>query len=254
MTVGIQVFNDTGTIQIDDNYSCFGVSDAGTCTLVTDSAPHPQPVSIGTVTVDGICPVIALRAGVPTCVVGVTNSGSSWTFHLRAFGSGPIFVPYYIFDTAGEARETTDVIGMAIYRADGELAFHTAMPMMRIIDFNNMAEPPAGWTGTTVDESLYQETHGYVSGRNYGVIQSTFFFRQEMYNSPEHEDIAGPPDPGWKWMTSKSYQSASWVSGGDVNIGLFVFETFIGQQPVSSVESATDDGDLCFMMVDITEF
>lgn len=254
MATGFKCYSDGGTVQISEDYLCYAMTAKGSLTLTLDPTPHPNPVYQGSVTVTGTAPIIAIRAEQPCCVVGISNSGSTWTFNLRG-GVVTTPVDYYVFDEAANAPESSDNFGLKVWRADGSLAFHSSTKVLRAVDFIDLPEPSDGWDGDPIQDADAMVARTYEPGRLYAIIQVSACFAFEKYNSPlDHGPLPGgfPPQ---KWMDMRGWQSASFIDNGpNAYVGLSKFEDwydwFISVEP----QTRTRWGSLGFLVVDVTNY
>src|SRR5690606_6400543 len=132
-----EVYGDNG-IQVTGDHFGFGLSAVGNITLTDDGQTHPQPIVAGTVSVQGVNPVIALRpqVGAMVTVERVSVSGGVHAFGLLCQSGQPVSVQYWIFDTAGQAAldPTMAYLQASIHDALGVKTFDMAMSPMRVAE------------------------------------------------------------------------------------------------------------------------
>jgi hypothetical protein len=134
MPAGIQIFNDSGVLQIDETYINYVLISKGTATT-NQSSPNyswsSRPVYYVEITATGrTAPMIALKASQGAEVFVVNGSVSSGTWKWRIVGgANNVSFDYYIFDVA---PVSTDTFGVAIYNAAGDPVFHSSQKPLRV--------------------------------------------------------------------------------------------------------------------------
>lgn len=151
MPAGMQVYNDDGVLQIDENTLNFVMTGKGssTCNTLLQSGWNTYYRDI---VVTGVAPMLALQGSTAVGIASVTVSGFTWTF--RVVGATGAAFDYFIFDLAIGTYSTA---GLQVFTAAGVLAYHTDALPMRVVDF--------------VDRQA-DYTYDYTSGRSYATIQS----------------------------------------------------------------------------------
>lgn len=154
MPAGLQVFNDTGIVQIDQDWLNFALVEKGSVSLDTSLGGGWGNAYYGEFTRSGLInPVVAFRANGDQAVSILNSvvSGANRTF--RFVGLGGETVTWYLFDSV-DVTGVTDNYGLEVFRADGARAFHSSVPCMRV-------------AGQATGASL-----SLPAGRDYAVVQS----------------------------------------------------------------------------------
>lgn len=270
MTAGLQVFNDWGTVQLDQDYISFSMSAKGTLAMTGDPANHPQPMTVGQITVTGQNPIIAFLPPPPSAnggavhLLGRSQSGSQFTFYFSCLGQQAFGLEYWVFDDAVMGMGAGESFGLQVYRADGSLAFDSGTKPLRIVgvvDLEPSATEPSGQIVVP-------------SGRKYAAVQGSMAiaFSHTFHSWRTGGGGSGPPleipdDPGGggpgnppsdadgQWMTDRSFHStASTGFDGSLDCGMTKFEEFVGLHGLSETDSSTVYGDLMFWAVDVTNY
>lgn len=141
MATGIKIYNDAGTVQIDETYSNLVLIDKQT---ITASMSGPSIVYEYSVTAD--VAAIAVQAYPETFITKSAGvSGSTWTFRITLFNitgtTGTCTFTVYAF---GKPPTPTETVGIKVYNASGGLVFHSQFKPLRIIAVTSNA---SGYTG-----------------------------------------------------------------------------------------------------------
>lgn len=155
MTAGLQVYNDSGIIQIDQDYKNFGLISSGTITLSTTLGSTWNNAYYATVVATGRTnPVLAFRANSDekVCIAKTDISGSTWTFYI--VGTGGEDVDWYLFDILPSSG--LDTYGLQVNNSSGQPVFHSSVPCIRVV--GQITYPAASLTVS--------------SGRDYAIVQS----------------------------------------------------------------------------------
>lgn len=270
--VTLEIYSEAGDVQVlGDGGIGFGLSATGNLTLVDDGQAHPQPMVVGTVTVNGTNPILAWKGVGAICLERITVSGSTFTFRLRAKSNTNIGLQYWVFDTAASATKDPTMAGIeaAFYDQYGVTTFDATMAAMRIVDAietpkdaevipHGMSSNLGGYTNVTVP-----------SGKVYAVVQSTVGFVFTTYDTgaysnsstrPNQIEIGdgGEPGPGmrWRYQRLESYQSTGgYTSANNIRVGMTQFEQWeVGWQPASAAPHINVYGQARHMIVDVTNF
>jgi hypothetical protein len=248
----VRIKNQFNTTQIDERYSGMGLTGFGTVTLTSDPAPHPNPMIIGTVTVSGTLPQIALACTIPVNVVNVTQSGSNWTFHLRAQAWANASVSYWIFDQAAQTTVPTSGPRLIVRNpTTGVVVFHSNMKPLRLVESVQMTPPSDSLTNSI--ESNYIQSRTVPGGRAYAVIQGSLGLRSETFLSSS-DLYATIPDPGYDIYDQRFMHTAASVNGNQIEAGLFAFEYYQNQQPDGTPNQSITRGNITFWIVDVTGY
>lgn len=144
MAVGLKIYNDAGTIQIDETWRNYGFRNKITLTVTTSNisgSPYPQVV-----------PYSLQVAGTPALIVACRSS-SQFPFRLHSYYSGGFWhinwhfwhdegtsgsyepstytgtVDFYIFDTL---EGTFGNVGLRVLNASGQTVFHSDASVLKI--------------------------------------------------------------------------------------------------------------------------
>ena len=169
MPVGLQVKNDDGYLQIDENYRNFTVKTSGTGTTGVTSIGGTNPIYVSQITATTCTfPMISIRSTSSyVSVIGTEVNGSTYTFSVASNSSSTSF-NYWIFDVA---TPPVDTFGLEIYNSNGDLVFHSSNKAMRIVTSYDAGD------GDTSGNTL-------ASGRTYAVIQGSNGFRSRNVFRP----------------------------------------------------------------------
>lgn len=128
MATGITIYNDSGTIQIDESYFNLVLIDKHTDTIST-------PVTTAyDYSVAGDVVAIAVKVWPETfTVTAATFSGGVWTYRLSFFNNpdttGTCTFTVYAF---GKAPTPTETVGLAVYDPAGAVIFHSQFKPLRV--------------------------------------------------------------------------------------------------------------------------
>lgn len=215
MALGLFFKNDSGSIQIDENYKNVAFKSKSTLTLNGSGA--------GNFTISGTSPVIAYRSSSGVVLVHATSSGSDWTFYFR--GPASASITYYVFD---EPSSDDSGAPFVVYNASGEPTFNSNERYMRVVDF----------VETTVDGTSYSQTETYPSGKTYAVV--CCHNCRGVFSAPK------PFDPG-KYLNNH-YACASRYSGDSI-----VFE-HLSLQAGESTFGANYNPEGAHLVIDVTGY
>jgi len=132
MATGIKIYNDAGTVQIDETYANLVLVDKAT---ITFSMP-------GTGTYDYFCSgdvvAVAVKVWPETFVVKSSQyTGSSWLYRLSFFNNpettGTCTFTVYAF---GKPPTSGGTVGLKVQDASGNPIFHSEFKPLRIIAVN----------------------------------------------------------------------------------------------------------------------
>lgn len=271
MGVGVQVWNDWGSSQIDQDHITLALSAKGSIPMTLDPATHPQPMRIGTVTVTGDNPIIAFlpsTAGVFVNLLHQSRDGNQWTFHFRAQSGSDFTLNYWTFDKPERAMHRSDGFGFQVFRDDGSVAFDASSRPLRVVGVIDLP-PPEDGEGVNVRGGLARTGAVEVpSGRTYAIVQGSICFVPVMFhdgwmtgNGEVREELPGaggwgepPHDATGKMMVLESYHSGGGFDGGQMEAGLVRFEYFRGEYPLGQGEHSLTYGDLMHWVVDVTNY
>lgn len=271
MPAGLQVFNDSHTIQIDQDYISFALRTSGQLWMGADNMTHPQPMVVGSVSVTTTVPIIAFRAeGKEVNLERVTGNGPNvYTFHFRCQSYEGFWLQYWVFEQGAFVNSGSNG-GLQVFRADGLLAFDSASKPLRIV---GVSSPPLPYIPPNFRPpgpgQYYSTTETYLPpGRVYAAVQGASAYLPTMWDAggygPNPEIPLEPTDPGmdpgippdaqWKTMHLESYYASAKFEGNLFTAGLTRFEYFYGPYPIQTAEHAKTYGSLMHWLVDVTGY
>ena len=142
MAAGLQVFNDSNILQIDSTFSNLAYVNSFTVWV-----PQGNSIEMGVVNhVETTSPYMYAFRTEP----GYDNRKVCMIVHpnkLAFVGNtdGPTVVRVYRF--ARDASSATGNYGLEVYKENGQLAFSSIRPYMRVLDFVNNYDPLGSTTG-----------------------------------------------------------------------------------------------------------
>lgn len=268
----IQIFSENGNLQVTGSGGIgYGLAATGSLTLIDDGQNHPQPMVVGTVTVNGVNPVLAWKATGNICLERTTVNGSTFTFSLRAQSRNAIGLQYWIFDTAAQSVKDPTMAGIATEVRDeyGVVTFDATMAAMRVADAIETPKTPNTVPQGRVVELSATTDITVPAGRVYAIAQSTPAFVFTTYDSGGYSNSPTKPNqqmvddgegpigtPRWREQTLQSYQATGGYVGGNViRVGLTRFENFYqGWVPGSSQPTIDVLGQARHLLIDVTNF
>jgi hypothetical protein len=145
MTSGLQIINDSGTVQIDELWRNYGFKQLQNQSVTADS--NGIQVSV---TATGTNILIAPRC--ETLLVAPMQSyqsGTTWTykFYFRSFYIGETItedVRFYVFDMLDGAYSN---VGLEVFNASGVRTFHSDNPLMKCRAINDCKTSFVGNSG-----------------------------------------------------------------------------------------------------------
>lgn len=129
MPAGLQIFNDFGTVQIDENWKNYGFRQIVPVYLETGGVDYYS------LTLTGLSVLVAVRTtSMHVIPMGSLVSGTTWTFDFRyagEFSGGAAETVYfYVFDVP--YWQSYSNLGMEVFNASGERVFHSDMDVMKV--------------------------------------------------------------------------------------------------------------------------
>ena len=179
MVAGFWAKNDSGIVQVDENYVNICMVAKGSATL-NDNYPANTIGYLGTSARLTFAkssypfpPIIALRSGY-YCNAFFARSpgGSNWLYDIMSNAPDGTAIDYYIFGT--NLVHASD-FGLLIKKANGDVCFSSDRPPLRVIDYltGDITGTFNGSTGQIIDAA----THNYGSGRTYAFISGFVAYR-----------------------------------------------------------------------------
>lgn len=163
MPAGLQVFNTSGLVQIDQDHFNFGLRAKGsaTCSTPLGGASNKRYASV--VITDAVSPIVATHFSGTLGLLQVSVSGSTWTYFFVG-PNGQTF-EYFVFDTYTAAMGGD--FGLEVYDAASARRFSSASPPAKIA-------------------AVGQTFSGLTSGRKYAACMASTGLRQTY-----EEDLLG---------------------------------------------------------------
>jgi hypothetical protein len=182
MGAGLQIFNDSGFIQIDGDMLNMEMVAKGAVTIGGTNSGQNGNVSTVDISVAGENPVIAIASPGFCCAYLYSRSGSTFTFRIFNGEAGAQNVEYFIFDNSGGSAGNS---GFQVFNAAGRLVFDSNKKYMRVLDT---------FSFDTSDLSKYfdpnrQEARGYPGGKKIAYVMSDYGSRRVWLNQ-EYEHSA----------------------------------------------------------------
>jgi len=169
MTAGIQILNDWGTVQIDDQWAGMTMRHKVQCGIRTPAdAAHAFK---GAITIPAKAPIVFWKTDAPISVLSSQNNGDgTWTFTFQA--TEPTVSMIYVFDTPEWVAQNC---GLEVFNAQGVKVFGDQAAPLKLVALVPISRSlPFIWT------DVLSRAPG-----NYAVAVSDPGFRFETY----YEDV-----------------------------------------------------------------
>lgn len=233
MPAGLQIFNTSGTILIDEHYHNLCVVKKATHTLT--GTPLVTTFYTGTQVQNSVDTgltltnraIVAVRC---SSVVHAYVSGNNVVF----VGAPGAVITYYVFD---KPPASTATYGLVVYTATGEVAFDATRQYARVSGVRS-GSTVAAWAGAV----------SYPAGRTYAVA----FLRAARQYSTQCIQVGDPQFPEYDCYRSIKYSGAS-ISGVDVTFamtGVYHYEYF----PTASQSAVVDSDAMVAAVIDVTAY
>lgn len=240
----------TGKVQLSafDGFN-MGLSDYGSLTLTDSGVPALRPNVVGTVSVSGSTPCLAIAANGRVNIERIDASGSSFTFYLRAQSSTPVAVEWWSFDVASWAIRNAAVGVLRLKDLTGVETFNSAMWPLRLVGDRTTPKPVVDYAATPGDDLTDLAGGSVPGGRKWAIIQATpGVVMQEWDTDPE----LGTGYP--YYHIAETYRAVARVSGGTYEMGSDLFERNEGGYDDPGVTAITPRGRSRHILVDVTHF
>lgn len=146
MSAGLQIWNDHGSVQIDQNYfNMVLITNGYAGTAYTQVAPDDGVNGTGytwmtSISYTGSNPVIFIDTKGYNCAHYRTRqNGNTFTFYIATFdGNGNSVqgtIAYYIYDIVPNIQATSR--GLTVWNASGQVVFNSDYEPMRLINFGS---------------------------------------------------------------------------------------------------------------------
>lgn len=193
MTAGITVYNDWGTVQVDENWATLSLRhklSVAVQTLTVNNSIHGYD---GSVTFPATSPVYFWKATVPVTFRGATQNGDGTTT-LTLRSTDPAAVTLYVFDTP---EWSTQSYGLEVFNASGVKVFGDQLRPLKIVAVAPVSAVPFVWDG--------------LPGGSYAVCLSGLGVKAESF----HHAVLGDVSNVWTAGTCERSQGGSidWVTG-----------------------------------------
>ncbi len=153
MPAGLQIFNDSGTVQIDENWKNYGFRQRIPVTLSAGPVVGgPTDVAPYQLVVPGEAALVACRAEVlkPVALHSYLSGGYwtyNWQFHPPfVTGTYTETVQFYVFDVHYE--NVFSNVGLEVFNAAGERVFHSDMEVTKVPPGGDARPCSADFTGS----------------------------------------------------------------------------------------------------------
>lgn len=214
MPTGLQVINDYGTVQIDENYRNLFLRTSGTGGV---------PSASGSMT----SPLLAMQSAGLSCGFGLTD-GNGIVYQTNSAGS----FKWWIWDVIANSSGN---YGFQVFNASGQMVFDALQKPMRIVGHHLF----------TAETQWSNQSFTYPAGREYAVIigtQPVWYIRSREGSSREGYEIR-------KWTR----EGAAKVNGNVITLGWITRsdETFIDDNP-TQIKSKREN--MHIIVVDVTNY
>ncbi|MFD0848209.1 hypothetical protein [Sphingosinicella xenopeptidilytica] len=148
MAFGIKVWNDYGSVLIDDQAPVYGVVAEGSATTVSPTTQiGASSFSISYTGSADSAPIVAIRPSLLSSIIGASRSSNTWTWTFNSALSIGATVPWWVFDRPDPPAED---YGIKIFDAAGNVTYYTAQKPLRIRDVIEYdGDAPGGLTYDT---------------------------------------------------------------------------------------------------------
>lgn len=163
MPAGLAVYNDAGTVQIDDQFANMALI-SKTNVTVGSSPDYYRPAAIYTV-VSATPPIVAIQSTHRVVLQNITRSGNTWTFTYYGGAIGNI-VTCYLFNKPVYQGSGS---GLVVYDASGNVTFDSRQKYARV-------------HALLQGSGLSTQSFTYTAGRTYAAMQCKFAgYRESVY-------------------------------------------------------------------------
>ena len=231
MTTGIQVYNDYGSILVDENYSNLAVRQKGSATI--SSYGYITTFKVPNCT----SPMVAVQAsnGLANASTWLDSDGT--TLNVYIGGDPGTAVTWWVFDVPINPAS----YGLVIYKSDGSLAFDATKQYIRIVDVVSGSDFPTP-----------PYTKSYPSGRSYGFVTLKAGYWRWIHSNPD----SGAPDNGntLGWVvTTQTKGTRAKFSGQTVTVDYWTESTSVpGPKGVNL--NANNSPQWKYAIVDVTGY
>lgn len=161
MEAGITIYNDWGTVQIDDKWAAMSLRHKAQVALQTPTSG--ARAYNGTLTFQATAPMVFWKSDAPIYILSSMHNGEgAWTFTFRA--TDPTIATIYVFDTPEWATQS---YGLEIFNASGVKVFGDHLSPLKIAKVVPVSAVPLVWDGlppgdyavATSDPGFHNETY-----------------------------------------------------------------------------------------------
>ena len=158
MAYGIQVLNDSGTIQLDENYPNLKLVTHTTGTISPPFNYFDENYNHGYANADtsgavGASPIVAFKAA--NLPMLQTSSSTARIYD----SSGSANFEYFVFDAINNYTPPSGEFGMAVFNSAGNLTYHSSYKYMKVATIVSGSNYQSGVATQTLD-----------SGKSYAVM------------------------------------------------------------------------------------
>lgn len=206
MPTGLDIYNDYGTLQINEKYSNLLFMMKGTLTLSTLSDQYTNAYK-AVLFVAAIDPEIYINGtGAAYVAIGSkTQVSNGWNFTI--YSDRPVTLTYYVFDTNGLPSGN---FGLQVFKEDRTLVYDSSCKVLQIIDLFSLGMPSS--------------QKAFPTGKTYAARLT--YSRQNLVEGPEVD----PQMMGaWTAITLDTFRVEAnivYTNTGDTLIGTFPQEWY----------------------------
>jgi hypothetical protein len=165
----MQIFNDSGFIQIDADYLNMELKSRGSGTIAPSNMASGGPTnSYIQVTVTGEAPVLAVLSAGFVASWLMSRSGNTFTFNIFNGENANTAVEWFVFDNS--SNEGPGNSGIQIFNAQSRLVFDSNKKYLRVLDY---------WERNNSN----LETRSY-PGKRLATVMCDYGYRYIVANSP----------------------------------------------------------------------
>lgn len=171
MPEGLQIFNDSGFIQIDANYLNMELKSKGSAVIgPSNMANGGSTIGKVSFSVGGENPSIAfISSGMAACYLA-SRSGSTFTFEIYNGENANNTVEWFVFDNSN--NDGAGNSGLQVFNAVGRLVFDSNKKYLRVLDY---------WERS----ASALESRSY-PGKRVAVMMCDYGYRFVVQNSPSN--------------------------------------------------------------------
>lgn len=233
MGSGLQIFNDSGFVQIDADYLNLELKQKGSFSLAGSNTANGGSTSSGVqINFTGESPVIAIKSTTFCCAYPLSRSGSTFSFYIYNGDGADCTGEYFIFDNS--SNESLSNSGFQVFNAAGRLVFDAGKRYLKVLDYWQIDDNPG--------ESISRD----YPGKSVAVVMCDFGYRYVVAPSP-----ADPSNPNYAFL--QSWLNCSKTQGSKLLIGdRATYTNAFAQKDPGMV--TTSEYPSRWLVVDVTNF